>query len=35
MLNHLNGGRADSSYEKRLLTYLRPDSDTSAATTKK
>ena len=25
MLNHLNGGRADSSYEKRLLTYLRPD----------
>lgn len=25
MLNHLNGGRADGSYDKRLLTYLRPD----------
>lgn len=25
MLNHLNGGRADGSYERRLLTYLRPD----------
>jgi DNA replication protein DnaC len=25
MLVHLNAGRADSSYEKRLATYLRPD----------
>ena len=25
MLAHLNGGRADGSYDKRLLTYLRPD----------
>jgi DNA replication protein DnaC len=25
MLNHLNGGRADGSLERRLLTYLRPD----------
>jgi DNA replication protein DnaC len=22
---HLNGGRADGSYDKRLQTYLRPD----------
>jgi DNA replication protein DnaC len=25
MLNHLNGGRADGSWERRLQTYLRPD----------
>lgn len=25
LLNHLNGGRADGSYERRLLGYLRPD----------
>jgi DNA replication protein DnaC len=25
MLSHLNGGRADGSYDKRLQTYLRPD----------
>lgn len=25
MLIHLNGGRADGSYERRLETYLRPD----------
>ena len=25
MLNHLNGGRADGSYERRLLSYMRPD----------
>jgi len=25
MLAHLGGGRADGTYEKRLLTYLRPD----------
>ena len=25
MLAHLNGGRADGSYDKRLQTYLRPD----------
>ena len=25
MLAHLNGGRADSSWERRLQTYLRPD----------
>lgn len=25
MLNHLNGGRADGTYERRLQTYLRPD----------
>jgi len=25
MLNNLNGGRADGSYERRLLNYLRPD----------
>lgn len=25
MLSHLNGGRADGTYERRLLTYLRPD----------
>ena len=25
MLAHLNGGRADGSWEKRLQTYLRPD----------
>lgn len=25
MLGHLNGGRADGSYERRLLGYLRPD----------
>jgi DNA replication protein DnaC len=25
MLHHLNGGRADSSLERRLATYLRPD----------
>lgn len=25
MLTHLNGGRADGSYDKRLQTYLRPD----------
>ncbi len=25
MLQHLNGGRADDSYERRLATYLRPD----------
>lgn len=25
MLQHLNGGRADGSYERRLQTYLRPD----------
>jgi DNA replication protein DnaC len=25
MLQHLNGGRADGSYERRLETYLRPD----------
>src|SRR5207247_7158481 len=24
MLQHLNGGRADGSYERRLETYLRP-----------
>lgn len=25
MLQHLNGGRADGSFERRLQTYLRPD----------
>ena len=25
MLGHLHGGRADGSYERRLLTYTRPD----------
>ena len=25
MLQHLNGGRADNTYERRLQTYLRPD----------
>ncbi|NDJ54586.1 MAG: ATP-binding protein [Chloroflexi bacterium] len=25
MLQHLNGGRADGSYERRLQSYLRPD----------
>lgn len=25
LLQHLNGGRADGSYERRLQTYLRPD----------
>lgn len=25
MLQHLNGGRADGSWERRMLTYLRPD----------
>jgi DNA replication protein DnaC len=25
MLAHLNGGRADGTYERRLTTYLRPD----------
>lgn len=25
MLQHLNGGRADGSWERRLVTYLRPD----------
>lgn len=25
MLTHLNGGRADGNYDKRLQTYLRPD----------
>jgi DNA replication protein DnaC len=25
MLQHLNGGRADGSYERRPETYLRPD----------
>jgi DNA replication protein DnaC len=25
MLSHLNGGRADGTYERRLLTYTRPD----------
>jgi DNA replication protein DnaC len=25
MLSHLNGGRADATYERRLLTYLRPE----------
>jgi DNA replication protein DnaC len=25
MLQHLNGGRADRSWERRMLTYLRPD----------
>jgi DNA replication protein DnaC len=25
MLQHLHGGRADGSWERRLLTYLRPD----------
>lgn len=25
MLQHLNGGRADGSWERRLATYLRPD----------
>ena len=25
MLQHLNGGRADDSFERRLKTYLRPD----------
>jgi DNA replication protein DnaC len=25
MLQHLNGGRADGSWERRLLVYLRPD----------
>ena len=25
MLAHLNGGRADGSYDKRLQTYLRPE----------
>ena len=25
MLSHLHGGRADGTYERRLLTYLRPD----------
>lgn len=25
LLNHLNGGRADGSYERRLLNILRPD----------
>jgi len=25
MLGHLHGGRADNSYERRLLTYSRPD----------
>jgi DNA replication protein DnaC len=25
MLQHLNGGRADGSWERRLNTYLRPD----------
>lgn len=25
MLQHLNGGRADGTYERRLLVYLRPD----------
>lgn len=25
MLKHLNGGRADGSFERRLNTYLRPD----------
>lgn len=25
MLQHLHGGRADASFEKRLATYLRPD----------
>jgi len=25
MLQHLNGGRADGTWERRLQTYLRPD----------
>jgi DNA replication protein DnaC len=25
MLQHLNGGRADGSWERRMATYLRPD----------
>jgi DNA replication protein DnaC len=25
MLQHLNGGRADSSWERRMANYLRPD----------
>lgn len=25
MLQHIHGGRADGTYERRLLTYLRPD----------
>lgn len=25
MLSHINGGRADGSYERRLQTYLKPD----------
>ena len=25
LLQHLNGGRADNTYERRLQTYLRPD----------
>jgi DNA replication protein DnaC len=25
MLQHLNGGRADGSWERRLNVYLRPD----------
>jgi DNA replication protein DnaC len=25
MLSHLNGGRADGTYDRRLLAYLRPD----------
>lgn len=25
MLSHLNGGRADATYERRLQTYIRPD----------
>jgi DNA replication protein DnaC len=25
MLHHLNGGRADNTFERRLATYLRPD----------
>ena len=25
MLGHLHGGRADGTYERRLLTYTRPD----------
>jgi DNA replication protein DnaC len=25
MLQHINGGRADGTWERRLQTYLRPD----------
>ena len=35
MLGHLHGGRADGSYERRLLTYTRPTVDCGPDPTKR